>query len=352
MNKSTSGVFRAMMVLMLAITLISASCNQAASSTPKVSSNGTKHVNALTVMFYNVENLFDIYNDPKTEDDDFTPSGKLVWTNERYNDKLGRIAQVIDGIPGDLPAFVGLAEIENKKVLIDLLRENTLADSYKILHKDSPDERGIDVAALIDTTLIQVEYYNYTTINLPNTEDPYTRDLLYVKGSANSETIHFFVNHWPSRGGGQQETEKNRVAVANVLDSQVRKILQSDKNAKVIIMGDFNDHPNDKSIAQVLGAGTSKKSGLYNYMFDYHAKGNGSYWYKGEWGALDQFITSSNLKFGKSGWTSSQAFFYDDTKVMFTDKEGNQRPNRTYAGEKYIGGFSDHLAIYLPLEFQ
>lgn len=337
---------------MLMALLLSASCGS--NSSGSITATDEKPVaQSFTLMFYNVENLFDIYDNPKTKDEDFTPEGKLNWTEERYQDKLFKIAEVVDAIPGELPAFVGLAEIENKKVLDDLVKQNKLLSAkYVVIHQDSPDERGIDVAALVDTSILKIDHFNYTKINLPDKADPDTRELLYVRCKTGNETIHYYVNHWPSRGGGQQESEFKRVAVANVLHSQVKKLLNRDKDARIIIMGDFNDHPNDKSIATVLDAGTSKDNLLYNYMYDHHAAVKGSYWYKGEWGALDQFITSPSVKFGKSGYVAESASFYKDSMVMFTGNQGQQRPNRTYAGEKYTAGYSDHLPIYMQLNYR
>jgi len=333
----------------LVIIMLSASCGRNSSGSI-VLKDTVQPPKSFTLMFYNVENLFDIYDNPKTMDEDFTPEGKLNWTDERYQDKLFKIAEVVEAIPGELPAFVGLAEIENKKVLDELVKQNKLLSArYVVIHQDSPDERGIDVAALVDTSILKVDYFNYTRINLPDKTDPDTRELLYVRCKAGNEMLHYYVNHWPSRGGGQQESEFKRVAVANVLHSQVKKLLKANKDARIIIMGDFNDHPNDKSIANVLNAGTSKDSFLYNYMLDYHLAGKGSYWFKGEWGALDQFITSPIIKFGKDGYTAENASFFNDRMIMFMDSRGEQRPNRTYAGEKYTAGYSDHLPIYMQL---
>ncbi len=331
--------------------LFGASCQSVSTQKPEDIVDGVSK-QTMTLMFYNVENLFDIYDNPETLDDDFTPQGKLGWNEDRYQTKLFRLAEVIDAIPGDWPAFIGLAEVENRQVLQDLLLANAEMSRYKIIHQDSPDERGIDVAALIDTTLLSIERYHYTTINLPNDVDPHTRDILYIKGKAQGEVIHFFVNHWPSRGGGQVETEKNRIAVANVLKSKINQIQQGDKNAKLIVMGDFNDHPNDRSIAEILGAGISDHDRLFNFMYSDHMQGKGSYWYKGSWGALDQFIVSPNIATGRKGWVAENAFFYDDRQVMFQDSKGELRPNRTYAGTKYTAGYSDHLAIYLPMKFR
>ncbi len=338
----------------MAILFAGASCEHTTkSNTPQNSNNS--NVVTCRIAFYNVENLFDIVDDPKKMDEDFTPDGKLKWNDERYHTKLNHLADVMDAFPGELPAFIGMCEIENRKVLQDLVKENKLKNgNYAIIHKDSPDERGIDVAAIYDSTVIKVDYFNYTTINLPDDKDPYTRDLLYVKATADGESFHLFVNHWPSRGGGQAESEKNRIAVANVLESLAGKILDADKNAKILIMGDFNDYPTDKSIAEVLNAGISSTNTFFNFMYDDHASKKGSYYYKGEWGALDQFMSSKGLKDAGKGWSAAEAdakIFYDDL-ILFQDKEGVKRPNRTYVGDDYKAGYSDHLPIYLDLRWK
>ncbi|HEY8403387.1 MAG TPA: hypothetical protein VIK71_02125 [Flavobacteriales bacterium] len=341
-----------LIMLPLMIVFIGASCGETTNGVNQ-GQKRAQPVPSFKVMFYNVENLFDIYDDPKTKDDDYTENGKLNWTIERYEDKLAKIAYVIDALPDELPAFIGLAEVENRKVLEDLVQQSILKDAgYVIVHEDSPDDRGIDVAALIDTSRLQLLDYRYTRVNLPVADRPNTRDLLYVKCGSGDELLHFYVNHWPSRGGGQQETEPRRVAVANVLHSQIRKMLQQDKDARIIVMGDFNDHPTDKSIATVLDAGISKNNFLYNYMFETHVSGKGSYWYRGEWGALDQFITSPGVKFARKGYVAEQAYIYSEPTIMFRDKSGQERPNRTYAGDKYTGGYSDHLPIYMELVYR
>jgi len=307
------------------------------------------------VAFYNVENLFDTIDDALTIDEDFTPAGKLQWNTSRYNEKLGRISEVLTLLPGELPVFIGLCEIENKAVLEDLVSLPALHNSprqghYSIIHADSPDERGIDVAALYDASVLKEVSFQYYSIALPDPKDPNTRDLLYVKGKMSGEWIHLFVNHWPSRSGGQAESEPNRIAVAQLLKSKADSVMQVDADAQIIIMGDFNDHPTDKSLLEVLGASPSADSRLYNQMYAIHTTGNGSYFYKGEWGALDQMITSNALMMAE-GWhvTGQSAGVLRDEKILFRDKEGIARPNRTYAGDSYKGGYSDHLPVYLKL---
>ncbi|MBL0316534.1 MAG: endonuclease/exonuclease/phosphatase family protein [Flavobacteriales bacterium] len=306
---------------------------------------------SLTVAFYNVENLYDVTDDPKTEDEDFTPEGKYKWTADRYAQKLQKLAEVFDAMPGELPAFIGMVEIENRNVLEDLVKENLLSKgNYGIIHQDSPDERGIDVAAIYDKKRLNIEDFQYIKIVLPDSTDR-TRDMLYVKAKVKNETIHFFVNHWPSRRGGQSESEISRITVAKVLKSEIEKIKSADTQAKILCMGDFNDHPVDKSIAEVLNAGIQKDNTLYNYMYTAHTSGRGTYYYKGEWGALDQFIATKTLQEATTGWksTSSDAHIFNPDLVMFQDDKGLKRPNRTYVGEDYKGGYSDHLSIYIVL---
>jgi predicted extracellular nuclease len=307
------------------------------------------------VAFYNVENLFDTLDDARTMDEDFTPTGKLQWTAPRYAEKLSRISEVIEMLPGELPIFIGLCEIENRTVLEDLVKEKSLHSAsgnrgYEIIHGDSPDERGIDAAALYNAAILKNVSFEYHTIQLPDPKDPNTRDVLHVKAQIHGEWFHFFVNHWPSRSGGQVESEPNRLAVAQLLKTKVDEVLKSDSEAQIIIMGDFNDHPNDRSIYEVLGAKEQPEATLYNQMYAIHASGNGSYFYKGEWGALDQMITSKGLM-DATGWRvdAQSAGVLRDDKILFKDKEGVARPSRSYAGDSYKGGYSDHLPVFMTL---
>jgi predicted extracellular nuclease len=308
------------------------------------------------VAFYNVENLFDTIDDPLTIDEDFTPTGKLEWNAPRYTEKLSRISEVFDLLPGELPVFIGLCEIENRLVLNDLVKQPSIKkgvknQTYEIIHADSPDERGIDVAAIYDASRLKDVRFEYYTIALPDPKDPNTRDLLHAHGKMGTDEIHFFVNHWPSRSGGQAESEPNRFAVAALLKSKIEAVLSEDPNAKILIMGDFNDHPNDKSIYEVLGANDQPSSTLYNQMYAIHAEGNGSYFYKGEWGALDQMITSSGFMSAKGWHVDEQAAgVLRDEKILFRDKEGVARPSRSYAGDSYKGGYSDHLPVFIKLQ--
>jgi len=305
---------------------------------------------SLTVMFYNVENLFDTVDDPDTRDEDFTPGGRYAWTEERLSAKLNRLEEVIVK-GGGLPAVLGLCEVENREVLERLIRQPGLNRfPYSIVHRDSPDLRGIDVAFLYRTDELEVIHSQWKTVRISNPSNSRTRDILYVKGNAQGLPIHFFVNHWPSRSGGQEASAPWRAEAAGVLRAAIDSILQTDARASILCMGDFNDHPMDASVRDVLGANTESKF-LFNLMEEPSRRGEGSHWYRGEWGMLDQIIVSPALISGAEGWrvSSEGARVIRDVFLLFTDKDGMSRPNRTYAGDKYIGGYSDHLPVVVKL---
>lgn len=334
---------------MMAIVFWSASCKDAARGT--VSAEPTKNPTELTVAFFNVENIFDIYNDPEKNDNDFTPTGKLQWSEDRYQMKLAHIAEAISLIDSELPDVMGLCEVENRKVVEDLISTSALKEAgYGIVHYDSPDERGIDVAFIYKIDEVQVISSKNIKVKMPTPGDK-TRDILYVEAKVHGQNIHFFVNHWPSRSGGQSESEPNRLAAAAALKKAMDAVRKNDPDARIISMGDFNDHPNDKSITEGIGANGNEKATYVDLMAPLHSKGVGSYWYKGEWGALDQFIVSRATIGAVSGWMYEEgsAGFLNDDKVMFTDSKGVKRPSRTYVGDDYKAGYSDHLAARMKL---
>lgn len=326
-----------------------ASCKDVTSKGVEEKGKVNKDLKELCVGFYNVENIYDTENDPKTLDDDFTPTGKYEWSAERYKTKLDRTSEVLSMMSVELPDVVGLCEIENGKVLEDLISTPRLIKgNYGIVHYDSPDERGIDVAFLYKKSSLEIISSENIKAVLPVSEDPNTRDVLYVKAKTGGEDIHFFVNHWPSRRGGQQESEPSRIMVAQLVKERVQSILSKNPDARVLLMGDFNDYPTDKSIREVLGARGDLKGELYNTVDSLNAKGIGSYWYKGSWNALDQIILSKPFVQSSSGWIlnpSKPVHFINEEKLLFRDKEGIARPNRTFAGDDYKGGYSDHLPV-------
>jgi predicted extracellular nuclease len=305
----------------------------------------------LSVMFYNVENLFDTANDPLKDDDEFTPDGKLQWTAERYAKKLQDLAKVISSIDDELPSMVGLCEVENRFVVEELFsKTNLAAGNYAVLHREGPDGRGIDCALAYRKDHIRFDTEKYYNVKLPAGSRPDTRLLLYARGIQGKDTLHVFVNHWPSRSGGQLETEPNRLTLALLLREKADSILMSNQDARIIMMGDFNDYPNDKSIREVLQASGKGDGHFYNFMDEFQKKGEGTYNYKGEWGCLDQFIVSNRIVQSDKGFRAQagSAKIFSADWLLFVGADGKAAPSRTY-GKDYYGGYSDHLPIFLEL---
>ena len=315
-------------------------------------------------MFYNCENFFDIYNDSLKLDDEFTPDGAKHWTWNKYQEKLGHISRVITSVGGwEPPDIVGVCEIENYFVLDQLTNDAPLSVfNYKIIHYESPDNRGIDVALLYIPSKFRPISTKKITINFPaSLGGRPTRDILYVKGqTTNKDTLHVFVNHWPSRWGGMLETEAKRMFVATVLRASVDSIFATNSAAKIIIMGDLNDFPTNKSVNESLGAlhdfSNIKTDEIYNLSYYLEeVKGLYSHRYHGEGGILDQMMVSGALldKSASIYTTPDNAHIYNADFLLEPDDDNvGYKPFRTYIGYKYHGGYSDHLPAYLDLFFQ
>ncbi|MEM1323549.1 MAG: endonuclease/exonuclease/phosphatase family protein [Bacteroidota bacterium] len=302
--------------------------------------------------FYNVENLFDLEDDPQRKDDDFTPKGRNEWTSERYQKKLNNIAKVLDGM--NQPSVVGLCEVENEQVLKDLAATEKLrASEYQSVHFDSPDFRGIDVALLYKKAEMRVLESDYIRINFPPkiVQDYTTRDILYVKGLfLGRDTLHFFVNHWPSRRGGLAASEPKRLYVAQQLRKAVDALTQKQAQAKIIIMGDLNDESNNKSLTRELDVTNDQAANkLYDCFTPFDQDNLGSYNYRGNWNMLDHIILSASLRQAEQKIAFQEAYIYKQSWMMYTDRKYGERPNRTYGGPRYYGGYSDHLPIYIDL---
>lgn len=308
----------------------------------------------ISVVFYNVENLFDTIDSPDTMDEDFTPQGKNNWTGERYAKKLDDLAKVLAAATApELPAAIGLCEVENRQVVEELMRTGDLRKGrYKVVHRDSPDARGIDVAfAYRPSAMMELhhEAFSYRFDFEPGTT---TRDILYIKMLANADTLHFFVNHWPSRRGGQEASEPKRMIPASIIRQKSDSLMNVDRLARIIIMGDFNDYPDSRTMTEVLRSVPGSGSGLTNLTYRHHTSGKGTYNYRGEWGMLDQFIVSDgllNATVGTSVTDTSASIFSPEWILHTNAKTGEQSPSRTYGGPNYYGGYSDHLPIVLRL---
>lgn len=306
-----------------------------------------------TIAFYNIENLFDLENDPFTNDDDFLPTSTKRWTIKRYTNKLRKLAKVISKIGEDSieesPAIVGLAEVENKKVLQDLIESEGLAGkSYNFVHYDSLDERGVDVALLYKSNLFEVISSETFSVELytETGERDYTRDILLVHGKLQQNPIYIVVNHWSSRREGEKETEHKRIAAAKVVNTIVNKIKNKDASPKIIVMGDFNDNPEDISIELL-----ESESNLYNPFKTVHSYNKGSLNHDFQWHMFDQILFSHNF-FDMSN--SELRFVKADVfnPRFLTQYYGKYKgqPFRTYVGKKYKGGYSDHFPVYIQLK--
>jgi hypothetical protein len=307
--------------------------------------------NNFTVAFYNTENLMDTLDNPRASDNDFLPNGKYKWNLQRYKKKITSIATVIAKIgDDDGPELIGLAEVENKKVLMDLINSRELKSyCYSIVHYDSPDERGIDVALLYKTKSFKVvssRIYSAAFFKIKS----HTRDVLLVKGTAGKDTFFILVNHWPSRRKGVEQSEDKRIAVSIMVREVVDSILQKTTTAKIILMGDFNDEPTNKSILVELNTkpeySSLKKEELYNPFYNLSEQGLGSVNYNHRWDMFDQIIISKNFCTGKGIYTYKEAAVYHPDWLHYK-KDIKNGPFRTFMGQEYKGGYSDHFPVYV-----
>ncbi|MEN8122083.1 MAG: hypothetical protein ABFS35_17170 [Bacteroidota bacterium] len=314
----------------------------------------------IRILFYNVENLFDTYNDSIKNDDEFLPDKGKYWTKGRYYQKQKHISQVIVAIGGWYPPeIIGLCEIENRDVLNDLIQYSPLKKlNYRIIHKESPDRRGIDVALLYRKNQFIPISYKPIKIQYPFSPESTTRDILYVKGRTKlKDTLHVFVNHWPSRWGGQLETERKRMFTASVLKKETDSIFRANLHANIIIMGDFNDYPENKSLSSNLQAKKDLSKIQAGHLYNLSAylqnnKGVGTHKHEGKWATLDQFIISGSLlsKTNSIYTTVKDIHIYNAGFLLeIDDNYSGYKTNRTYIGYKYHGGYSDHLPTFLDL---
>ena len=330
-------------VTLLIISLVIISCNE-------------QEISSASIAFYNVENLFDTEDDPNKYDEQYTPTSDRKWDEKKYSTKLTNLAKVISQIANDkAPTFLGVCEIENRKVLEDLVKDPQIAQNdYGIAHIESPDERGIDVALLYNENIFTVKKVKAYQPDLSAFDDK-TRDILYVKGKlANGEILHFIINHWPSRGGGRKESEPKRLAAAQRLLSIHEEILNDNPEAKIIVMGDFNDEPSNKSISETLDVACKmdkvENDQLFNAFCKLEDQDKGSYRYRSYWDMLDQIMISKSMITDTAGVhfiPNSAGIKAEDWMIQTGKYEGF--PLRTYGGNNYLGGYSDHFPIYIEL---
>ena len=309
------------------------------------------------LMFYNVENYFDSFDDSLTNDSEFLPDGIRHWNYSRFLKKRNNIYKTIMAVGNwEPPAIIGLCEIENRFVLNQLVYETPFAQfDYRIIHEESPDRRGIDVALLFNPKIFQVISHEAITLDFPFDPDLRTRDILYVKGLVlGRDTLHVFVNHWPSRYGGELSSRPKRIFAAQQLAKNIDSILLKNEEAAIIVMGDFNDYPFNQSIKEELKAGKDKNSNrLVNLMPENNYQ-IGTNKYDGEWGILDQIMVSPALLLqDKPIFVDGKAQIFDANFLLQEDaKFLGKMPFRTFLGMKYSGGFSDHLPIFVDFKIK
>lgn len=311
------------------------------------------------VMFYNLENLYDTINDPNKDDETFLPGADRKWNDEKYKMKLKQLSKVIATGAEELPVLVGLCEVENLMVVNDLAATlNLSAANYGVVHFDSPDERGIDVALMYNKNVFTPKGKTPFHVTIPGDSVDYTRDILYVSGTINingkKEDMHIFVNHWPSRSEGEEVSAPKRAAAAQTLKHVIDSLNNKFADPNIIIMGDFNDTPFDISMQKILMAqeqsATNADESLVNMLSAKQKAGEGTYNFKGNWQTLDQIIVSESLLDNAAidVNVNSVQIVKQDWMLFHHDKYGDS-PDRTYSGIKYIGGYSDHLPVYVEL---
>ncbi len=311
---------------------------------------------AFRVMSYNIENLFDTEDDPGKDDAEFLPNSQRHWTTGRYTNKLNNIARVVAAAgEWDTPAIVGLYEVENEKVMTDLTQRSPLKkQQYRYAMTQSDDARGIDIAFMYQRDRFRYLKHQSYKIKFPSNPGKKTRDILHVSGTVwSGDTLDVFLCHFPSRRAGEAESEPDRIQAASVLRLKVDSVMKRRKNANILLMGDFNDEPTNRSIFETLGAKPYSKNmkpgDLCNLFYHYvKQEKKGSYKYGREWTLIDQMIVSANLmdRTRKFYVLPETAIIFQQDFMMTQDKSnGGKRPKKTYVGMKHEGGYSDHLPL-------
>jgi len=320
-----------------------------------------KHYSIAIVGFYNLENLFDTINDPTIDDEEFLPKSASHWNTEKYLHKLVNMSKVISKIGTDINpdgfAILGVSEIENKGVMEDLVNQALLKTRHLgIVHRDSPDRRGIDVGLLYNPKYFKVEAVKMCRLHIKDRPHFRTRDQMLVSGLLLGEKVYIIVNHWPSRYGGEKRSRPLRIAAANLSRHICDSLLRINKGAKIMVMGDLNDNPTNQSVLVDMRAKGNinklKGGDFFNPMNKLYKEGIGSTAWRDSWSLFDQILISQGLV-GKAKLTNGLKFYksYIFNKPFMKQKDGKYKgyPYRTFAGGTWQGGFSDHFPAYVVL---
>jgi predicted extracellular nuclease len=294
-----------------------------------------------SIVCYNVENLFDTIDDPNKDDQEFLPSASNEWNTAKYVEKLNHINKVLDEMTD--PLIIGLVEIENASVVRDLIKNSPkMNHKYGVVHFDSPDARGIDVAMIYDSSALKLMESNFIRYTLPDTSYSATRDIIWAKYKKGKDIFYAMVNHWPSRRSGEKESEVNRIIAATAARKFIDSLLQPDPRVKIVFMGDLNDHPDDIAPQMIYEK-------LSQMIYPESGEFGGSYCYKNNWEVLDHLSVSPYF-FSKKGIQvvpySGKIHSFD---FLISEYKGNKVPFRTYASKKYLAGYSDHLPVSIQV---
>jgi len=312
----------------------------------------SRNEKGVRVVFYNVENLFDFTKDTLAKDEEFLPEGLYGWTPGKFFSKLQSISKVLLSAGGwEPPEIIGLAEVENQSVVSLLATRYPLAPfGYRTVHYDSPDLRGIDVALLFRPDKFQLLSSMPIAVKVPEEPLFVTRDILYVKGVVlKRDTLHLFVNHWPSKLGGEKLSTPHRLAAARTLKKAVDSLMALNPASHILVMGDLNDVPGSTVVQSLIS-----NAGLTNNLMSapLQKKEKGSYKFSGKWSLIDQIIVSSAL-IGENGLhVKDGARIFAPAFLLVPDEAfGGEKPFRSFLGPRYTGGYSDHLPVYVDLVY-
>lgn len=351
---------RCLSTILLLLALTASSCTARAQA-PREGSRACPY----KVMFYNLENLFDTKDDPDTDDGEFTPHSPKKWDEKRYKSKLANMARVIHdvaAIDASYPVVVGVAEVENRGVLRDLAAQPQIAGAnYRIVHYESPDARGIDVAFLYRASRFELEGSCAVRTVVPTLPHFKTRDIVTMWGRIDGEPFYFMVAHWPSRLGGQQASEFKRMAAAEQMRRMADSVRAANPAVKIVAMGDFNDDPTDASIAEGLGAvGKIKQlrdGDLFNPFEAIFRSGDGTLAYNGAWNLFDNIVVSDNLARGsgstlrlcRAAGSKHYGTIFRPAYLLQSSGAYRGQPLRTFAGNRFLDGYSDHLPVFIQI---
>lgn len=310
------------------------------------------------VGFYNVENIYDTLDQDNVDDAEFLPGSAKQWGSKRYWRKLDKTAGVIASMGKDLHpqglAILGLAEVENRAVVEDLVsREPLKARGYKVVHEDGPDRRGVDVALVYNPALYKVYAHKSYRLHMADTAFR-TRDQLLVSGVLDGDTTHVIVAHWPSRRGGEKRSEPNRKAAAELGRHIIDSLLAINSNARIMYMGDLNDDPVNVSVGRFLRSSGDKAKAVdgqfFNPMYGPYQKGIGSLAWRDSWNLFDQIIISPGLVSGAGGnYKYYGVRIFNEPYLQQQEGSFTGYPARTFVGDTYQDGYSDHFPVFVIL---